>query len=46
VQTNAALQMGYCRRVGTHTLGPQQIRGSCSPESQSTMRLPPKPVVI
>jgi len=24
----------------------QQMRGSCSPDSQSTMRAPPNPVVI
>lgn len=27
-------------------LGPQQIRGSCSPDNQSTIRAPPKLVAI
>lgn len=36
-------------RIGKVPLGlcgPQQMRGSCSPESQSTTREPPKPVFM
>lgn len=34
-----------CKERNAH-LGPQQIRGSCSPDNQSTIRAPPKLVAI